>query len=121
VNFEDRGIRAGLRYGYRLAAGGAVGGEVWVDIPAAPVLSLRALRNPTSGPIKVVFSLESSQPARLELFDISGRRIASLDVGSLGTGTHESDLGGAGLPPGLFVARITQREESRAIRVIHMR
>jgi hypothetical protein len=56
-----------------------------------------------------------SAPARLELLDIAGRRIASHEVGA---GQHTLDLGGGQrLAPGLYLVRLTQGANTRTTRV----
>jgi predicted house-cleaning NTP pyrophosphatase (Maf/HAM1 superfamily) len=55
----------------------------------------------------VVFSLASDSPARLELFDLAGRRLATREVGALGAGEHHLRIGES-FAPGLYVARLAQ-------------
>ncbi|MFI5371085.1 MAG: FG-GAP-like repeat-containing protein [Candidatus Eisenbacteria bacterium] len=57
----------------------------------------------------VAFSLESAAPAQLEVYDVSGRRVASQEVGGFGAGHHTLDLGrGQRLAAGLYMIRLTQ-------------
>ncbi len=64
------------------------------------------------------FALPDATPANLELFDLAGRRLWSREVGSLGAGEHEVQLGdGAWFPPGLYVARLIQGDHSATLRV----
>ena len=93
-----------------------------VDVPAAPALAfaLDPLRpNPTrSGALIVQFTLPTAAPARLELLDVAGRRLAAHEVGSLGAGQHTLDLGaGQHLAPGLYLVRLTQGANTRTTRV----
>jgi glycerophosphoryl diester phosphodiesterase len=69
-----------------------------------------ALDPPRGGPshdgsVLVRFALPDGAPARLELLDIAGRRVASSEVGSLGPGRHEFPLGRA-LPSGIYLVRL---------------
>ena len=106
---------AGARYGYRLglpAEGGETFvGEVWVDVPEAARLALHGM-TPNPGPVGeglVRFALPDGSPARLEVMDVSGRRVFAREVGSLGAGEHVVRLGGTGsLAPGLYLLRLTQ-------------
>ena len=70
------------------------------------------------GALEVSFRLQDSEPARLEAFDATGRRVGSLDVGSLGAGAHRASLarrdGGA---PGLFWIRLTRGSDVRVKKV----
>jgi hypothetical protein len=83
--------------------------------PALPALSLAGLRpNPARAGFAVSFTLADGGPARLELFDLAGRRLRSLDVGSLGPGPHLLDLGRSGpLAPGIYVVRLAQGDRAR--------
>jgi len=79
--------------------------------------------NPTrGGALKVRFSLPTDAPARLELLDVSGRRVVEREVGSLGAGQHTLDLGaGQHLAPGLYLVRLTQGANTRTTRVAVLR
>jgi hypothetical protein len=66
--------------------------------------------NPARGSgLRVAFALPEGGAARLELMDVSGRRVRSREVGGLGAGRHTVDLS-AGRPvaPGLYWVRLTQ-------------
>jgi hypothetical protein len=68
--------------------------------------------------MKVSFALPGNAPARLELLDVAGRRVALREVGTLGAGRHEVDLSdGRALDPGLYFLRLTQGRETRTTRV----
>jgi hypothetical protein len=73
--------------------------------------------NPTrGGALAVHFSLPTAAPARLELLDVAGRRIASHEVGA---GQHSLDLGaGQHLAPGLYLVRLTQGANTRTTRAV---
>jgi len=75
--------------------------------------------NPSHGELlNVVFVLPMAAPARLELLDVSGRRVSEREVGSLGAGRHTLDLGeGQHLAPGLYLVRLTQGANVRVTRV----
>jgi catechol 2,3-dioxygenase-like lactoylglutathione lyase family enzyme len=114
--FEDRDVRSGERYGYRLVVH-ADGEEtaldpVWVTIPHAAILSLAgAWPNPSEDGVSVRFTLPGAEPARLELFDLRGRRIAAREVGSLGAGEHLVPLADRpNLPAGVYLVRLTHAQ-----------
>ena len=99
-----------------LQPSGAVG--VQEESPLAFVLE-GARPNPARADrLVVAFVLPVGAPARLELFDMSGRRVAARDVGALGPGRHSVDLaGGARVAPGLYFVRLTQGVNVRSARV----
>jgi hypothetical protein len=125
IVFSDERITPGTRYGYRLVIQrGALNettAETWVDVPARLVFALEGVRpNPSRGEaLTVRFSLPTAAPARLELLDVAGRRIASHDVGM---GQHTLGLGaGQHLAPGLYLVRLTQGANTRTTRVAVIR
>jgi hypothetical protein len=84
-----------------------------IGVPPAPLpprLAMAGPRpNPARGDLVVAFGLADDSPARLEVFDVSGRRVAARDVGSLGAGSHAVRLAeGRGLAPGVYAFRVTQ-------------
>jgi len=123
---------AGSRQYYKLSAVDVHGNEgpaatllpegtVGVPDGEAPLaFALEGVRpNPSRGErLSISFALPGGAPARLELLDVSGRRIAVREVGALGPGRHVVDLGaGRRLPPGLYLVRLTQGPDARVTRV----
>jgi hypothetical protein len=67
----------------------------------------------------VSFALESAAPAQLELYDVSGRRMASREVGGFGAGAHTLDLAqGQRLATGLYMIRLTQGAHMATARAV---
>lgn len=107
VRFEDRAVARGTSYSYRLgAAGGAISGEIWVDVPGSP-LSLDEAVADATGKLHVRFSLRSGAAANLQLFDVTGRCVRAQSQAGLGGGAHATELAGP-LPQGLYWLRLTQ-------------
>jgi hypothetical protein len=94
------------------------------DVPpgaSAPRLELAGLRpNPSrASALRVQFTLPTNEPAQLELYDLSGRRLRTQDVGALGAGTHVVNLSaGSRIAPGLYLVRLTQGSASRTSRAV---
>jgi hypothetical protein len=99
------------------------GGEAWVDVPVALDLVLQGFRsNPARADRGVAFSLPDASPARLELFDVGGRRIAAREVGALGAGNHIVTLAdGRTLTPGVYVLRLSAGPRSLTARAVLLR
>jgi hypothetical protein len=97
LTFEDPDVTPGADYLYRLGfdRGGQTvyAGLVSVHVPVAASLSLAPGSNPSHGQFSVSFSLPDARPARLELYDVSGRRVLTREVGNMGSGTHVLRLG----------------------------
>ena len=121
IEFEDRAVVAGTSYGYRLIAHGVPVGEVWVEVPVARLELSAVTPNPSDAPLRVSFTLPHNRDARLELFDVSGRRVDSRAVGALGAGRHVVELGGNRLRPGVYLVRLGQSGNSQFMRVTVMR
>lgn len=93
--------------------------DVAGSAPAA--LGLGAPRpNPAhDGRLCVELALPRPGPARLDVLDVSGRRVATRDAGALGPGRHVVELGRErALPPGLYLLRLVQGREVRLARVV---
>jgi hypothetical protein len=91
--------------------------------PATTRLALAgASPNPSRGrPLMVSFSLAGGEPARLELYDVAGRRLAARDVTPLGPGTHRVDLAGdTRLRPGVYLLRLEQAGRVTSARAVVM-
>jgi hypothetical protein len=75
--------------------------------------------NPVVGRgFNVTFSLPTSASARLELLDMSGRRLSEREVGSLGAGRHTVNLvEGKRVAPGLYWVRLVQGENRSVSKV----
>ncbi len=91
--------------------------------PPTACFALRGfVRNPTPLDATVEFMLADARPARLELFDVSGRLLARREVGAMGAGSHRVRLGdGLALRPGLFFARLVRDGESRTAKAALLR
>jgi hypothetical protein len=75
--------------------------------------------NPSRGErLRVSFVLPTAAAARLELLDVSGRRMVELKVGLLGEGRHTVDVAkGRRLTPGIYLVRLSQGTNVRVARV----
>ena len=115
---------AGKRFGYRLVSTSTAetisGSEVWVDVPGELTFALKGFEtNPSTSGVRVGFTLPLAAPAKLEVFDVSGRAVFAREVGSLGAGRHRLALGALG--PGFYVIRLTQGGDSRTQRGVVLR
>jgi hypothetical protein len=100
-------------YAQNINADGTLGGVILSAPPVSVAASfcLRSIQpNPSFGNPRVSFSLLDATPATLVLYDLTGRRIESLSVGSLGPGAHVASLGTrvSALPPGIYCVSLTQ-------------
>lgn len=125
--YEDRRVRPGARYGYRLGVGTGEQeeffAETWVDVPARVEFSLASLvPNPALDGLMVSFALPGSESATLELLDVTGRRLTSRSVGGLGPGSHVVSLARERwLAPGIYFIRLKQGERLLTARACVLR
>jgi Galactose oxidase, central domain len=133
VAYEDHDVVAGQRYAYLAAVpsqrGADFGGEVWVDVPSTISVDPNPLAfalhrvapNPVLDHLRVSFVLPSAAPARLSLYDVAGRQVATREVGSLGPGVHQVELAQAGsLGRGLYFLKLEHagRELTQRVTVL---
>ena len=85
------------------------------SLPSVPGLRLAVSPNPATSAAELRFDVFSETEARLEIFDLAGRRCATVVAGRFGTGPHRATWrgdfdGGGTAPPGVYRARLTSRE-----------
>ena len=62
------------------------------------------------------------RPARLEVFNVSGRRVAAREVGGMGPGFHTVSVDERrALPSGVYLVRITQAGKKLTTRAVIVR
>lgn len=84
--------------------------QLGVDDGSVSLAPLKCFPNPARGSSTVSFSLPRPGSVRVEVVDLAGRRVWSRERGELGSGTHEVKI--AGLPAGLYLIRIADRERT---------
>ena len=85
--------------------------------------ALRVVRpNPTREELRVSFGLPDARAARIEVFDVSGRRVAAREVGSYGPGFHTITMDARReLPSGVYLVRLTQAGKKLTTRAVVVR
>ena len=109
----------------------------WSLLPQAPLTAvddqplpgalrpLQAAPNPFNPSTRLTFTLAQGGPVQLAVYDIAGRRIATLSDGPLAAGDHQVNWNGRGddgqlQPSGVYYARLTGggRSESTALMLV---
>ena len=122
LEYVDREVTPGASYEYRLSfASGSRGGATSVTVPALELTLEGARPNPTVGALFVAFTLPDANAARLELYDLAGRRLSVRDVAARGAGRHVVRLDDGALAPGLYWATLTQGARTLRTRVAVVR
>lgn len=97
-------------------------GPVVLDVPppASAALALTIGPNPARGALTARFTLPDARPARLELLDLAGRRVAAREVSGAGAHTETfSEV--ATLSPGVYLMRLEHGGSLRTARVAVIR
>ena len=77
--------------------------------------------NPIRDEARFRFELPEAARARLELFDLAGRRLAGSIEQALPAGSHEVSWPVRDLAPGIYVARLRAADRSEALRLVRIR
>jgi endonuclease/exonuclease/phosphatase family metal-dependent hydrolase len=98
-----------------------------VDVPGPGLPTALAFHAPRPNPLTreavFAFDLPTAAPVSLAIYDLTGRRVASVVSGSLGPGRYQMPWravteGGARVPGGLYFARFTTPGMERVARLI---
>ncbi len=80
--------------------------------PGASPLALSAPRpNPSAGATSFTFSLPAAAEVDLAIYDLRGRRVATLESGARGAGAHAARWDDAKAPAGIYFVRLGVRAE----------
>lgn len=123
----DGTAEPGATYRYRLALRFG-DGRLLHEAPVAVTLPQRSLAlawepptpNPTVGRTRLALSLPREGHVEVEVYDISGQRVARLHRGDLSAGRHDWQWPAATMSaaPGIYLVRASALGESRSTRVI---
>jgi hypothetical protein len=90
--------------------------EPTVQIPKE--FSLSCFPNPFNPTTTLSFSLPSSSPVRLEVFDVLGRVAYSMDFGRMSAGEHRQVLDASEWGSGVYFARVEAGERARVQKMV---
>jgi hypothetical protein len=125
IDYTDATTLAGHSYEYRIGVLNGTSeqmlGQVWVDVPLTATFAVRRLADTGRGPLQFSVSLPSAAPARLELVDVSGRRVASADFAGLAGGDRTVQLDASSVHAGVYWARLSQAGKFTSTRVALVR
>ncbi|UCH78077.1 MAG: T9SS type A sorting domain-containing protein [Candidatus Coatesbacteria bacterium] len=128
--YRDEGTAAGTAYQYLLEAVDLNGhrdryGPVRVQLPSTKLAFALApsYPNPARTEAVITFALPEAGPARLTVYDVSGRRVATLAEGPAEAGEREvvwdlTDDRGASVPPGVYFYRLETPTRAAARRLV---
>jgi hypothetical protein len=126
--YFDVDLEPGYRYRYRLGVRTTEGetrvGEQIVDAPGVGGASLvieRLAPNPSDGAFHVAFRRPGVAPARIDVLDLAGRRVAGVDLGQEYGPRGVVDLSRARLAPGVYVVRLVEAGRSVSAKAVVFR
>ena len=76
------------------------------------LIHLNSSPNPFNPRAVIEYYLQEAGPIRLTVHDLTGRRIAVLDVGEQTDGAHRTEFDASGLASGTYVYRLTTRHQA---------
>ncbi len=83
------------------------------------VFSLKpAFPNPFNPSTTLSYTLAETSTVRLAVYDVAGRQVALLSDGLQATGTHQVNFNAAGLPAGLYLARLEANGRSETQKLL---
>lgn len=86
--------------------------------PASEMTLSAAYPNPFTDHARVTYELPSTGHVTLRVYDVLGREVARLVDAHLSAGTHDVILGGATIPPGLYVLDLQIGGQRRTVAVV---
>lgn len=77
--------------------------------------------NPFDGATTIAFHLGRPGNARLDVYDVLGRKVETLLAGYLPGGAHQAAWHATGLPPGMYFGRLQADEQVRVLKMTLLR
>ena len=82
--------------------------------------------NPTRGATRLDLALTRPQEVSVQIFDVAGRLVHTLNEGTLEAGSHDlrwngTDSSGMGVPAGVYFLKARSAEVDRTLRVVRLR
>ncbi len=103
-----------LTYVFTMAREDVTSAEHANELPETATLA-QNYPNPFNPATEITWRLDESGPVRLEVFDMAGRRVATLVDGVLPQGEHSARFDAAGLSTGTYAYRLTLGNGARTL------
>jgi hypothetical protein len=95
--------------------------EVQAKAPGQAEFAIRTSSNPARGEIVLRYRTNGESSARVDLYDVSGRRVKQIGVLPSREGEGMTRLPAKDLEPGVYWVRLTQASRSTATRIVVLR
>jgi hypothetical protein len=124
IDWNEDGVLdllTGNYYGYATLFIGQLTGTGEGFSEEVPSATFSVAGSPASGGFHMIAGLSGAGEVRVDIFDLSGRLVSSLEPGVLPAGRHSlfCDLGGS--PPGVYVARLEFAGQTHTASVVIVR
>jgi hypothetical protein len=123
--FLDTTAEAGIEYCYELESFDHEGNRYWLTTTATRQIQGSATPRldqpfpcPAESYVRLGYELPETTNAVLALYDISGRRVALLESGTLSSGRHEVGYDVSWLPSGIYLLRLNTPASSLCQRLV---
>ena len=80
-----------------------------------------ALRSPTLSALAITYTLPLTDPTRLEVFDLAGRRVLARILEGEAAGEHQLTLSDRSLKAGIYLVRLEQSSKVVVARAVLLR
>jgi hypothetical protein len=125
---ETAWLQAGGDVVYALSLDGEIvyTSTVSVDVPTAPAVLWDAVPNPFNPQTVITFSIDRVGHVELGIYDLTGRRVATLADRTFPAGSHDLtwqglDATGKAMPSGVYVVRMRTNRTAAAKKITLMR
>jgi len=109
VAWTDSRVGGGGSYSYRLNVGGQASEVASVNVPVTATFALEsALPSPTTGPLVLAIRSTGVAPVWASLYDASGRRVMTRELGVLPAGVQSVPLELGLQKAGIYFVRVSQ-------------
>lgn len=85
-------------------------------IPPAADFSFTAAPNPAAAVVRLTFSLWQQESVQLSVFDLTGKRVQQLAIGTYPAGTHQMQWDAADLAKGVYLIRLSTPQGFQSLR-----
>jgi len=89
-----------------------------INIPLAKAKLYQNYPNPCNDFTTITFDIPDRTECKLELFDMTGNRLAVLIENTLNTGRYEVELNTSLLKPGTYIYKLTTDDTATSLRLI---
>ncbi len=91
------------------------------DLPESTLGGFRVSANPFVTETEFRFNLSAEENLRLDIFDVTGRRVDTVEAGRRGAGEHRLVWKGRDLPAGLYLYRLETSKGVESGRVVKLK